>query len=84
MTTQNFNLALKKIIKLYNIKTIGNTSSHLLRKSFIVSTIKKGFQAGDHLALVRVSRLIGHSNISTTMRYTNFETNSILSLYDLS
>lgn len=84
MTTQNFNLALKKIIKQYNVKTIGNTSSHLLRKSFIVSAIKKGFQAGDHLALVRVSRLIGHSNISTTMRYTNFETNSMLSLYDLS
>lgn len=84
MTTQNFNLVLKKILKEYSIKTIGNTSSHLLRKSFIVSAIRKGFQAGDHLALVRVSRLIGHSNITTTMRYTNFETNSMLSLYDLS
>lgn len=83
MAIQTFNLLLKGIIKEYKIKTIGNTSSHLLRKSFVVSAIKRGFEQGDHLSLVKVSRLIGHNSVSTTLRYTNFETNAMLDLYDL-
>lgn len=84
MAIQTFNVILKGIIKEYKIKTIGNTSSHLLRKSFVVSAIKRGFEKGDHLSLVKVSRLIGHNSVSTTLRYTNFETNAMLDLYDLS
>jgi len=49
-----------------------------------VGSIKKGFESGDHLSLVKVSRLIGHSSVSTTLRYTNFETNQMLDLYELS
>ena len=56
----------------------------MLRKSWVVGAIKKGFQDGDHLSLVKVSRLIGHSNVSTTLRYTNFETTAALGLYELS
>jgi integrase len=84
MTVQCFNRILKEIMKEYKVRYIGNCSSHLLRKSWVVGSIKKGFENGDHLSLIKVSRLIGHSNVSTTLRYTNFETNAALSLYELS
>lgn len=84
MCIQTFNGYLKEIMKKYKVKYIGNCSSHLLRKSFVVGSIKKGFESGDHLSLVKVSRLIGHSSVSTTLRYTNFETNQMLDLYELS
>ena len=84
MTVQSFNRILKEIMKEYKVKFIGNCSSHLLRKSWVVGSIKKGFENGDHLSLVKVSRLVGHSNVSTTLRYTNFETSSALGLFELS
>lgn len=84
ITVQSFNRILKEIMKEYKVKYIGNCSSHLLRKSWVVGSIKKGFENGDHLSLVKVSRLVGHSNVSTTLRYTNFETSSALGLYELS
>jgi site-specific recombinase XerD len=84
MTVQAFNRILKSIMKEYKVKYIGNCSSHLLRKSWVVGSIKKGFENGDHLSLVKVSRLIGHSNVSTTLRYTNFETAQSFSLFELS
>lgn len=84
MSIQTFNFILKGILKEYKIKTIGNESSHLLRKSFIVSCIKKGFENGDHLSLIKVSRLVNHSSISHTIKYANFETSTMLDLYELS
>ena len=83
MTVQSFNRILKGIMKEYKVKYIGNPSSHMLRKSWVVGSIKKGFENGDHLSLVKVSRLVGHSNVSTTLRYTNFETSSALGLFEL-
>lgn len=83
MSVQSFNRILKDIMKEYKVKYIGNPSSHMLRKSWVVGSIKKGFENGDHLSLVKVSRLVGHSNVSTTLRYTNFETSSALGLYEL-
>ena len=74
MSVQSFNRILKGILKEYKVKYIGNPSSHMLRKSWVVGSIKKGFENGDHLSLVKVSRLVGHSNVSTTLKYTNFET----------
>jgi integrase len=84
MSIQYFNRILKGIMKDYKIKYIGNCSSHLLRKSWVVGSIKKGFENGDHLSLVKVSRLIGHANISTTLKYTNFETSQSFGLFELS
>lgn len=84
MSIQSFNRILKGIMKDYKVKYIGGCSSHLLRKSWVVGSIKKGFENGDHLSLVKVSRLVGHSNVSTTLRYTNFETSSALGLFELS
>lgn len=83
MSIQSFNRILKEIMTEYKVRYIGNCSSHMLRKSFVVGSIKKGFEQGDHLSLVKVSRLIGHSNVATTLRYTNFETSQALSLYEL-
>lgn len=83
MSVQSFNRILRGILKEYKVKYIGNPSSHMLRKSWVVGSIKKGFENGDHLSLVKVSRLVGHSNVSTTLRYTNFETSSALGLYEL-
>jgi integrase len=83
MTTQTFNRKLKSILSTYRVRYIGNGSSHLLRKSWVVGTIKKGFENGDHLSLVKVSRLIGHSNVTTTLRYTNFEVSQSFGLFEL-
>jgi integrase len=83
MTVQTFNRILKDIMALHRIRYIGHCSSHLLRKSFVVGSIRKGFEDGDHLSLVKVSRLIGHSSVSVTLKYTNFETVSALGLYEL-
>jgi hypothetical protein len=44
----------------------------------------KGFENGNHLSLIQVSRLVGHANISTTLKYTNFETSQAFGLYELS
>ena len=84
MKVQTFNRLLKDIMTQYKVKYIGNCSSHLLRKSWVVGSIKKGFENGDHLSLVKVSRLVGHSNVATTLRYTNFETSQSLGLFELS
>jgi integrase len=83
MYIQTFNRLLKEIMLKYKIKYLGNCSSHLLRKSFVVGSIRRGFEMGDHLSLIKVSRLINHSNISTTLKYTNFETSQMLNLYEL-
>ena len=84
MSVQSFNRILKSIMKDYKVKYIGNPSSHMLRKSWVVGSIKKGFENGDHLSLVKVSRLVGHSNVSTTLKYTNFETSQSFGLFELS
>jgi integrase len=84
MSIQYFNRILKGIMKDYKVKFIGNCSSHLLRKSWVVGSIKKGFENGDHLSLIKVSRLVGHANISTTLKYTNFETSQSFGLFELS
>ena len=83
VSVQYFNFLLKGILKDYKVRYIGNPSSHMLRKSWVVGAIKKGFQDGDHMSLIKVTRLVGHSNVSTTLRYTNFETNSSLGLFEL-
>jgi len=83
MCPQTFNRILKDIMKDYRVKCIGNVSSHLLRKSFVVGSIKRGFELGDHLSLIKVSRLVNHSSVSVTLKYTNYEVDQMLNLYDL-
>jgi integrase len=83
MSTQNFNRRLKFILKENKVRYIGNCSSHILRKTWVVGAIRKGFEEGDHLSLIKVSKLVGHNKVSTTLRYTNFETAQSYSLYEL-
>ena len=84
MSIQYFNRILRGIMKDYKVKYIGNPSSHMLRKSWVVGSIRKGFENGDHLSLIKVSRLVGHANISSTLKYTNFETSQSFGLFELS
>lgn len=83
MTIQNFNLRLKRILKSNNVRTKGNVSSHLLRKSFVLGTIQNGFKKGDHLSLVKVSHLVNHSSVNQTIKYVNYETSEMMELMDL-
>jgi len=83
MTIQNFNLRLKRILKKYGVRTKGNASSHLLRKSFVLGAIQNGFQNGDHLSLVKVSHLVNHSSVNQTIKYVNYETSEMLDLMEL-
>ncbi len=84
MSIQYFNRILRGIMKDYKVKYIGNPSSHMLRKSWVVGSIRKGFENGDHLSLIKVSRLVGHANISSTLKYTNFEASQSFGLFELS
>lgn len=84
VSVQYYNRLLKGILKDYKVRYISNPSSHLLRKSWVVGAIRNGFRDGDHMSLIKVSRLVGHSNVSTTLRYTNFVTSSALGLFELS
>jgi integrase len=83
MTIQNFNMRLKKIFNDHRIKTKNNVSSHLLRKTFVVRSIKSGLENGDHLSLIKVSHLINHSSINQTIKYCNYEAETLHTLYDL-
>lgn len=83
MSVQNFNLRLRTTLDQYGIRVKGNPSSHCLRKTFVVQSIRRGFQSGDHLSLVKVSHLINHSSVSQTVKYTNYETMEMMDLYEL-
>jgi integrase len=83
MTIQNFNIRLKKLFNDHRIKTKNNISSHLLRKSFVVQSIKSGLERGDHLSLIKVSHLINHSSVNQTIKYCNYESETLNTLYDL-
>jgi integrase len=83
MTIQNFNIRLKKLFIDHRIKTKNNVSSHLLRKSFVVQSIKSGLERGDHLSLIKVSHLINHSSVNQTIKYCNYESETLNTLYDL-
>ncbi len=83
ITVQGFNRRLRLTLDRLKTRYKGNPSSHLLRKSCVVGMIRRGFEQGDHLSLVKVSRLINHSSINQTIKYTNFETSELSSLYEI-
>lgn len=83
MSIQNFNIRLKKLFRDHKIKTQNNVSSHLLRKSIVVRSIKSGLERGDHLSLIKVSHLINHSSVNHIIKYCNYESETLQNLYDL-
>ena len=78
---QRVNAILKEIKRNYNLK-IQNFSTHTLRKTFD----RKVFEsAGENanLALVKLSELFNHSNVSTTKIYLGIRQEELLEAYDL-
>ena len=78
---QRVNAILKEIKRNYNLK-IQNFSTHTLRKTFG----RKVFEsAGENanLALVRLSELFNHSNVSITKIYLGIRQEELLETYDL-
>lgn len=78
---QRINVIFKEIKKKYNLE-INNFSTHSMRKSFGREVFRKsGTQA--ELALVKLSQLFNHSNISVTRRYLGISKEELLETYDL-
>ena len=80
-STQRINVLLKTIKKQYNVK-IEHFSTHTFRKTFG----RKVFEsAGENanMALMRLSELFNHSNVSVTKIYLGIREKELLETYDL-
>lgn len=80
-STQRINVLLKMIKKQYNLK-IEHFSTHTFRKTFG----RKVFEsAGENanMALMRLSELFNHSNVSVTKIYLGIREKELLETYDL-
>lgn len=80
-STQRINTLFKEIKKKYNLK-IEHFSTHSLRKTFG----RKIFEsAGENanIALMRISALFNHSNVSITKIYLGIKEKELLETYDL-
>ncbi len=80
-STQRINVLFKEIKKKYNLK-IDNFSTHSLRKTF---GRKVFLSAGENanIALMRLSELFNHSNVSITKVYLGIRQEELLETYDL-
>ena len=81
-TTQRINVLLKEIKVKYALKTVKNFSTHSLRKTFGRHIYENASTNGE-LALVMLSELFNHSNISITKRYLGIRREEIMQCYDL-
>ena len=80
-STQRINVVFKEIKKRYNLK-IEHFSTHTMRKTFG----RKVFEsAGENanIALMRLSELFNHSNMSITKIYLGLREQELLETYDL-
>ena len=80
-STQRINVLFKEIKKRYNLK-IEHFSTHTMRKTFG----RKVFEsAGENanIALMRLSELFNHSNMSITKIYLGLREQELLETYDL-
>ena len=80
-STQRINVLFKEIKKRYNLK-IEHFSTHTMRKTFG----RKVFEsAGENanMALMRLSELFNHSNVSITKIYLGLREQELLETYDL-
>ncbi|OUP06520.1 site-specific integrase [Mediterranea sp. An20] len=80
-STQRINILFKEIKKKYNLK-IEHFSTHSMRKTFG----RKVFEsAGENanMALMRLSELFNHSNVSVTKIYLGIREKELLETYDL-
>lgn len=80
-STQRINILFKEIKKKYNLK-IEHFSTHSMRKTFGRKVYESsGEQA--NIALMRLSELFNHSNVSVTKIYLGIREKELLETYDL-
>ena len=80
-STQRINILFKEIKKKYNLK-IEHFSTHSMRKTFG----RKVFEsAGENanMALIKLSEIFNHSNVSVTKIYLGIREKELLETYDL-
>ncbi len=80
-STQRINVLLKEIKKQYNLK-IEHFSTHTMRKTFGRKVFESSGENAN-IALVRLSELFNHSNISVTKIYLGIREKELLETYDL-
>lgn len=80
-STQRINVLLKEIKKQYNLK-IEHFSTHTMRKTFGRKVFESS-RENANIALVRLSELFNHSNISVTKIYLGIREKELLETYDL-
>ena len=80
-STQRINVLLKEIKKQYNLK-IEHFSTHTMRKT-IGRKVFESSGENANIALVRLSELFNHSNISVTKIYLGIREKELLETYDL-
>jgi site-specific recombinase XerD len=80
-STQRINVLLKQIKKQYNLK-IEHFSTHTFRKTFGRKVFESSGENAN-IALVRLSELFNHSNISVTKIYLGIREKELLETYDL-
>ena len=80
-STQRINVLLKEIKKQYNL-TIEHFSTHTMRKTFGRKVFESSGENAN-IALVRLSELFNHSNISVTKIYLGIREKELLETYDL-
>lgn len=81
-TVQRINVIFKSIKDKYDLNTIKNFSTHSLRKTF-GRHVYENANTNSELALIMLSELFNHSNISITKRYLGIRKEELLHCYDL-
>ena len=79
-STQRINVLLKEIKKQYNLK-IEHFSTHTMRKTLGRKVFESSGENAN-IALVRLSELFNHSNISVTKIYLGIREKELLETYD--
>lgn len=81
ISTQQLNIRLKEIRTKYHVK-VNNFSCHSLRKTFGRRVFE---QSGENaqMALVKLSELFNHSNVSITKIYLGIRQDELMEAYDL-
>lgn len=78
---QRINVIFKEIKNRYNLQ-INNYSTHSMRKSYGREIFRKSGTNAE-LALVKLSQLFNHSNVTVTKRYLGISREELLETYDL-
>ena len=76
MTTRDVQRSMQKLIKIYPHFLPPNMTAHSLRHSFATHLLKNG------LEILKIQKLLGHSDINTTQVYLNLDDDYIKKRYE--